>query len=144
MRLETVKRYVGEFECIIQSIYSGAKFYHPTSGQLVEELNQRVYNVDKYKNLPDWAKNQIYIKWHSLRKNMIDNYIRLFYIGLDCRLIPTHKAWDLFTEEEKELYRATNGLKIHHIWMKETVQINDDGVEIITLTPTDKVYWGME
>jgi hypothetical protein len=145
MRLETANRYVGEFECIIQSIFSGAKYNYPTSAQLTEQLNIRVFNVERYKRLPDWAKNQIYIKWHSLRKNMIDKYVRLFYIGLDGRKIPTHKAWDLFTEEEKELCRATDGLmKIHHIWMKETVQLNDNGSELIILTPTDKVYWHAE
>ena len=68
-------------------------------------------------------------------------YVRLFYIGLDGRKIPTYKSWDLFTEEEKKLCMTPNGLSIHHIWMEETIQRNDDGSEIITLTPTDKVYW---
>lgn len=141
MRLETANRYVGEFECIIQSIYSGAKYYKHTSDQLVEELIQRIYSTNEYKKLPQWAKDKIYDRWYHMRKNMIDKYIRLFYIGLDGRKIPTHKAWDLFTEEEKELSRTNNPLPIHHLWMDETVVNHDDGSVTITLTPTDKVYW---
>ena len=141
MRLETANRYVGEFECIIQSIYSGAKYYKPTSAQLVEQINQRVYDNPKYKKLPEWAKDKLYNTWHHIRKNTDEKYIRMFYIGLDGRKIPTHKAWDLFTEEEKELSRTNNPLPIHHLWMNETVINNDDGSVTITLTPTDKVYW---
>jgi hypothetical protein len=144
MRLETANRHLGEIECIIQSIYSGAKFYHPTSEELSAEILRRVLDTNKYNNLPMWAKSKVYDIMNHIRKTTTNMYVRLFYIGLDGRKIPTHKAWDLFTEEEKELCRTFNGLVIHHIWMKETIQRNDDGSEIITLTPTDKVYWGCE
>lgn len=140
MRLEAVNRHLGEFECIIQSIYSGAKCYHSTSVQINAEICQRVFDTNKYNNLPIWAKSKIYDIINHFRKKTTDMYVRLFYIGLDGRKIPTYKSWDLFTEEEKEMCR-TNTLTIHHIWMKETIQRNDDGSEIITLTPTDKVYW---
>ncbi len=140
MRLETVNRHLGEFECIIQSIYSGAKCYHSTSVQINAEICQRVFDTNKYNHLPIWAKSKIYDILNHFRKKTTDMYVRLFYIGLDGRKIPTYKSWDLFTEEEKELCR-TNTLTIHHIWMEETIQRNDDGSEIITLTPTDKVYW---
>jgi hypothetical protein len=141
MRLETVNRYVGEIECIVQSIYSGAKCFHPTSEHISNEICQRVFDTNKYKNLPTWAKSKVYYIINHIRKTTTDKYVRLFYIGLDGRKIPTYKAWDLFTEEEKELCRTSKGLTIHHLWMKETIQRNDNGIEIITLTPTDKVYW---
>jgi hypothetical protein len=141
MRLETANRYVGEFECIIQSIYSGAKYYKPTSAKLVEEILQRVHDNPKYKKLPEWAKDKLYNTWHHIRKNTDEKYIRMFYIGLDGRKIPTGKSWDLFTEEEKQMQMSENNLPIHHLWMEEKIQRNDDGSEIITLTPTDKVYW---
>ncbi len=91
-----------------------------------------------------WAKGKVYDIINHFRKKTIDMYVRLFYIGLDGRKIPTHRAWDLFTEEEKKRFRTNNDLVIHHIWMRETIQRNDDGSEIITLTPTDKVYWFSE
>lgn len=141
MRLETVNRYVGEIECIMQSVFSGATYYKPTSDQFAEDLNRRIYSTNKYKKLPQWAKDKIYDRWYHMRKNMMDKYIRLFYIGLDGRKIPTGKSWDLFTEEEKQMQMSENNLPIHHLWMEEKIQRNDDGSEIITLTPTDKVYW---
>jgi hypothetical protein len=141
MRLETVNRHLGEIECIIQSVYSAAKCHLLSSEQINAEIYRRVLDTNKYKNLPMWAKDKVYDIIKHFRKKTIDMYVRLFYIGLDDRKIPTHKAWDLFTEEEKELCRTPNGLVIHHIWMRETIQRNDDGSEIITLNPTDKVYW---
>ncbi len=141
MRTTTAYNRIGEFQCVIQSIYSGATVYGSTSTQVHEQLSQQVWETSRYKTLPQWAKSKIHDILHFIRKNTIDKYVRLFYIGLDGRKIPTYKAWDLFTEEEKELCRSTDGLKIHHIWIKETIQRNDNGSELIILTPTDKVYW---
>jgi hypothetical protein len=141
MRLETANRQLEEFECIIQSVYSGAKCYHLTTKQINDQINQRIIGTNKYENLPRWAKSKVYDIINHFKKKTTDMYVRLFYIGLDGRKIPTHKAWELFTKEEKELFRTNNDLEIHHIWMKKTIIRNDDGSEVITLTPTDKVYW---
>lgn len=144
MRSSTAYKRIGEIHCVIQSIYSGATVYCSTTTQIHEQLSQRVWETSRYKTLPQWAQSKIHDIHQFIRKNTIDKYVRLFYIGLDGRKIPTYKAWDSFTEEEKERSRSNNNLPIHHLWMKETVVNHDDGSVTITLTPTDKVYWHSE
>ncbi len=141
MRSSTAYDRIGEFHCVIQSIYSGATVNGSSCTQIHEQLSQRVWENPRYKTLPQWAQSKVRGIKDFIRKNTIDKYIRLFYIGLDGRKIPTYKAWELFTEEEKELCRSTGGLKIRHLWLKETIQRYDNGIEVITLVPTDKVYW---
>ncbi len=140
MRSSTAHDRIGEFHCVIQSIYSGATVNGSSATQIHEQLCQRVWENSRYKTLPQWAQSKVHDIQCFISKNTINKYIRIFYIGLDGRKIPTYKAWDLFTEEEKELLRSKN-LKIHHLWMKETIQRYDNGSEVINLVPTDKVYW---
>ena len=141
MRSSTAHNRIGEFHCVIQSIYSGATVNGSSATQIHEQLCQRVWENSRYKTLPQWAQSKVRNSQKFIRENTIAKYIRLFYIGLDGRKIPTYKAWDLFTKEEKELCRPTDGMKIRHLWMKETIQRYDNGSEVITLVPTDKVYW---
>ena len=139
VKLETTQRHLGEIECVIQSVYSGAKISDPTLSEIRKQLKERVFYTNRYKNLPGYAKDKVSYMIGAIRKSVIDEYVHLFYIGLDGRLIPTHKYLEL-TEEENNILKG-GGLEIRWIWMKEVIQHNDNGSVIKIFTPTDKVYW---
>ena len=141
MRLSTAERYVGELICVLDSIYSGAKIQHPSQYKLSEEVCSRIYSDSRWKRLPEWAKSKISHYKEIKRTEMINRYVGMFYIGLDGRKIPTHKAWDLFTEEERQNIRHGITLPIHHLWMRESIQLCDNGSQIYIYAPTDKVYY---
>ena len=137
MRFSTADRYVSELIVLTDYVYSGAVAHHLTMHQLSEEYCQRILQDSRWSRLPGWAKSKLRDYKEFKRKVMVDKYIRMFYIGLDGRKIPTHKSWDLFTEEE----RQHNDLTLHHLWMSERVQLGDDGSRIYTYTPTDDLYY---
>lgn len=140
MKTETAQKNVLELEEKMRYLYSAAIVNKPTMLELAALLKENIYESKKYKALPKWAKEKLAVALYYIRKRVVDRYIIIMYVGLDGRMIPTHKAWDNFTEQEKTLCQI-GGLTMKHFWMEETETFNDDGSIIQKLTPTDKVYW---
>ena len=140
MKTETAQKNVLELEAKMLSLYSAAIVNKPTMLELTTLLKENIYETKKYKALPGWAKKNLAVAFYYIRKRVVDRYIIIMYVGLDGRMIPTRKAWDNFTEQEKTLFQI-GVLTTKHFWMEETKTFNDDGSIIQKLTPTDKVYW---
>ena len=140
MKTETAQKHVLELETKMLYLYSAAIVNKPTMLELTTLLKENIYESKKYKALPEWAKEKLAMALYYIRKRVVDRYIIIMYVGLDGRMIPTCKAWDNFTEQEKTLCQI-RGLTMKHFWMEETETFNDDGSIIQKLTPTDKVYW---
>ena len=111
--------------------------------EIFSEMNIRVYKQNSYQKLPKWAKERIASYWDANRKSMVNEYIRIFYIGLDGRKIPTHCAWDSFTEEERSGLKDGR-IRMVHLWLEKTIERFDDGTMVVKYTPTDKIYYESE
>ena len=86
MRIETSVKYTSNLKTVISSSFSAATIYHMTHEDLLDWLNDRLYQREDYQRLPRWAKSQLGGFMDAKRDEVYKHYLK-WQVRLDGELI---------------------------------------------------------